>query len=51
MTPGRLTKPLEGSKKTSRDDDAESSKIDAKAGGSNGLPFAMYTALTAYLEG
>ena len=41
VRPGRLIKPLDGSKKTSREDEAESSKMEAKAGGSNGLPFAM----------
>lgn len=41
VSPGRLRSPLEGSKKTSRDDEARSSKIEAKAGGSKGLPFAM----------
>lgn len=41
MIPGRLTRPLEGSKKISRDDEAESSKIEANAGGRSGLPLAM----------
>lgn len=50
VRPGRLRWPVEGSKKTSRDDEAESSNIEAKAGGSKGLPFAMYTALIAYQE-
>lgn len=49
VTPGRLGKPLEGSKKTSREDDARSSNIEVKDGGSNGLPFAIYIALMAYL--
>lgn len=41
VTPGRLSMPLEGSKKTSSEDEARSSNIDAKAGGSSGLPFAI----------
>lgn len=41
VTPGRLGKPLEGSKKTSRDDEARSSNIEANAGGSNRLPCAI----------
>lgn len=41
VKPGTFTKPREGSKKASRDEDAKSSNMDAKAGGSNGLPFAM----------
>lgn len=50
VSPGILIKPLEGSKNTSREDEAESSKMEAKAGGSNGLPFAIYIALIAYLD-
>lgn len=50
VNPGRLIEPLDGSKKTSRDDEAVSSNIEAKAGGSSGLPFAMYTARTTYLK-
>lgn len=41
VKPGTFTKPREGSKKASREEDAKSSNMDAKAGGSNGLPFAM----------
>lgn len=40
VSPGRLTEPSEGSKNTSREDEAVSSNIEAKAGGSRGLPFA-----------
>ena len=50
VRPGRLTRPFEVSKNTSREEDAKSSKIDVKAGGSRGLPFAIYIALKAYLE-
>jgi len=39
VSPGTLSDPSEGSKKTSRTDEAESSKIEAKDGGSNELPF------------
>jgi hypothetical protein len=39
VSPGILSNPSEGSKKTSRTDEAESSKIEAKDGGSNELPF------------
>lgn len=41
VKPGRFFNPREGSKKTSREDEAKSSKIDTKSGGSNGLPFAI----------
>jgi len=41
VSPGRLIEPSEGSKNTSREDEAVSSNIEAKAGGNNGLPFAM----------
>lgn len=41
VKPGRFINPREGSKKTSREDDAKSSKMDTKSGGSNGLPFAI----------
>ena len=41
VSPGTLSDPSEGSKKTSRTDEAESSKIEAKDGGSNELPFVM----------
>lgn len=49
LSPGKLTKPLDGSKNMSSDADAVSSKTEAKAGGSNVLPFAMYMDLIAYL--
>lgn len=39
VSPGRLSEPSEGSKKISRTDEAESSNIEAKDGGSNKLPF------------
>lgn len=39
VSPGRLSEPSEGSKKTSITEEAESSKIEAKDGGSNELPF------------
>lgn len=39
--PGRFINPREGSKKTSREDEAKSSNIETKPGGSNGLPFAI----------
>lgn len=41
VKPGTFTRPREGSKKASREEDEKSSNMDAKAGGSNGLPFAM----------
>lgn len=41
VRPGRLIDPLEGSKKTSREEEARSSNTDANAGGSSGLPFAI----------
>jgi len=41
VRPRTLNKLLEGSKKASREDDAKSSKTEAKVGGSNGLPFAI----------
>lgn len=49
VKPGRFVNPREGSKKTSREDEAKSSKIEVKAGGSSGLPLAMYIDLMAYL--
>ena len=49
VSPGTLSDPSEGSKKTSRTDEAESSKIEAKDGGSNELPFVMQIALKTYL--
>ena len=45
-----LMEPLEGSKKTSREEAAESSKRDANPGGSSSLPRATYTARMAYQE-
>ena len=39
VSPGTLSDPSEGSKKTSRTDEAESSKIEANDGGNNELPF------------
>lgn len=41
VKPGRFINPWEGSKKTSKEDEAKSSKIEEKAGGSSGLPLAM----------
>ncbi len=41
VKPGRFINPREGSKKTSREDEAKSSNIDTNSGGSNGLPFAI----------
>jgi hypothetical protein len=50
VNPGRFANPCDGSKKTSRDDEARSSKIETKSGGSKGLPLAIYMALIAYLD-
>jgi hypothetical protein len=50
VNPGRFGNPRDGSKKTSRDDEARSSKIETKSGGSKGLPLAIYMALIAYLD-
>jgi len=50
VSPGRFANPRDGSKNTSRDDEAKSSKIETKSGGSKVLPLAIYMALIAYLE-
>lgn len=50
VNPGRFANPRDGSKKTSRDDEAKSSKIETKSGGSKGLPLAIYMALIVYLD-
>lgn len=50
MRPWTSTEPLEGSKKTSREDDAESSNNEANAGGRSELPLAIYMARIAYLK-
>ena len=39
--PGKPINPLEGSKKTSKEDEDKSSKMEIKSGGSNELPFAI----------
>lgn len=50
VNPGRFIVPRDGSKKTSREDEAKSSKRETKSGGSKGLPLAIYMALIAYLK-
>lgn len=41
VRPGRFVNAREGSKKASREEEAKSSNMDTKSGGSNGLPFAI----------
>lgn len=50
MNPGKFINPRDGSKKTSREEEAKSSKIETKSGGSKELPLAIYMALMAYLK-
>lgn len=50
MNPGKFANPRDGSKKTSRDDEARSSKIETNSGGRRVLPLAIYMALIVYLD-